>query len=129
MHSIAFRLVPGEWAIARLPAAAPLPDWALLPGAFVALVRTAEELSIVAPAAFTPVDLPSVETGWSLLQLQGPFAFSETGILASFASPLAEAGIALFAVSTFNTDYLLLKTATLPAALRALAAAGHRLET
>ncbi len=129
MHSIAFRLVPGEWAIARLPAAAPLPDWALLPGAFVALVRTAEELSIVAPAASTPADLPSVETGWSLLQLQGPFAFSETGILASFASPLAEAGIALFAVSTFNTDYLLLKTATLPAALRALAAAGHRLET
>ena len=129
MHSIAFRLVPGEWAIARLPAAAPLPDWALLPGAFVALVRTAEELSIVAPAASTPAVLPSVETGWSLLQLQGPFAFSETGILASFASPLAEAGIALFAVSTFNTDYLLLKTAILPAALRALAAAGHRLET
>lgn len=129
MHAIAFRLVPGEWAIARLPAAAPLPDWALLPGAFVALVRTAEELSIVAPAASTPADLPSVETGWSLLQLQGPFAFSETGILASFASPLAEAGIALFAVSTFNTDYLLLKTATLPAALRALAAAGHQFET
>ena len=129
MHAIAFRLVPGEWAIARLPAAAPLPDWALLPGAFVALVRTAEELSIVAPAASTPANLPSVETGWSLLQLQGPFAFSETGILASFASPLAEAGIALFAISTFNTDYLLLKTATLPAALRALAAAGHRLET
>lgn len=128
MKPIAFRLVPGEWAIARLPAAAPLPAWALLPGAFVAFVRTPEELSIVAPAASVPADLSSVETGWSLLQLQGPFAFSETGILASFATPLAGAGIALFAVSTFNTDYLLLKTATLPTALNALAAAGHRLD-
>ena len=51
MKSVTFRLVPGEWAIARLPAAAPLPAWALLPGAFVAFVRTNEELSIVAPAA------------------------------------------------------------------------------
>ena len=79
----------------------------------------------MAPVAAIPTDQEPVERGWNLLKLHGPLAFTETGILASFAAPLAKAGIAIFVVSTFDTDYVLVKTATLDGAVRALAEAGH----
>lgn len=126
MPSHLFSILPGEWAIARLAPDAPIPAWATAPAGFLSVTRTADELSVVAPAAAVPGEVRA-ENGWALLQLRGPFAFDQTGILASFAGPLAEAGIALFALSTFDTDYLLVKRARLPSALDALRAAGHRL--
>lgn len=119
-----FSVCPGEWAIAKLASAAPIPDWALRGGGFTSATRTARELSIVAPAADVPADILA-ERGWALLQLQGPFAFDQTGILASFAAPLAAAGIGIFALSTYDTDYLLVKAMDLDRAIRALEAAGH----
>ena len=65
------------------------------------------------------------EKEWAALQLQGPFPFSLTGVLASFLQPLAEAGVSAFALSTYDTDYVLVKLEQLPAALAALHAAGH----
>ena len=124
MNPQRFTLLTGEWAIARLAPDSPLPPWALAPAAFIAIARTAHELSIVAPATAPPPDVRA-ERGWSVLQLQGPFAFDQTGILASFAAPLAAADVGIFAVSTFDTDYVLVKTAQLAAALAALRAAGH----
>ena len=119
-----FSVLSGEWAIAQFEPQAPIPTWALAAATFLSLTRTAEELSIVAPAAVVPAEVRA-ERGWALLQLHGPFAFDQTGILASFAVPLAEAGVGIFALSTFDTDYVLVKTAQLAGALAALLAAGH----
>ena len=71
------------------------------------------------------VDGVRAEKGWVGLKLEGPFPFTMTGVLASFLQPLAEAGIPVFAVSTFNTDYVLIKRADLERAVKALAEAGH----
>jgi hypothetical protein len=121
-----FAIVSGEWAVARLAPDAPLPAWAQAPAEFLSVTRTPAELSIAAPAAQVPTGVRA-ERGWALLRLEGPFAFDQTGVLASVAAPLADAGISLFALSTFDTDYLLVKAVQLPAALAALRAAGHRL--
>ena len=67
------------------------------------------------------------QAGWRALAVRGPLAFELTGVLASLASPLAEAGVPIFALSTFDTDYLLVPGERLEAALAALEAAGHRL--
>jgi uncharacterized protein len=127
MKSQRFSVHPGEWAIAKLAADAPVPVWALSCSGFSSVTRTGRELSIVAPAVKMPRDIQA-ERGWALIQLQGPFAFDQIGILASFATPLAEAGIGFFALSTYDTDYLLVKAEAIDQAIRALVTAGHSLE-
>jgi hypothetical protein len=108
--------------VCRLPPGAPVP-----PGhGFFSVTRTPHEVSIVCPAGAEPAGA-RVETGWALLEFAGPFAFDETGILASVLVPLAEARIGIFALSTFDTDWLLLPAAHLEAALAALTAAGHQI--
>jgi len=67
-----------------------------------------------------------VERGWVALKLEGPFPFSMTGVLASFLEPLAEAKIPVFAISTFDTDYVFVKREDLEQAKKTLAAAGHQ---
>ena len=121
-----FSHVEGTWAVARLGPGDAIPPWALGVTGFVSITRTHDELSIVCPAASVPPDVRA-ETGWALLELHGPFPFSQVGVLASFASPLAASDISLFAVSTFDTDYILVKSAQVEAACIALVAAGHTL--
>jgi len=89
-------------------------------------VRTADELSIVCSEdrALSDVAEVRVERGWTAIRLQGPFPFSLTGVLTSFLQPLADAKIPIFAISTFDTDYVLVKRLDLPRALIALHAAG-----
>jgi len=93
------------------------------------VVRTREELSIVYSEDVClgdPMpDAAPVERGWLALKLEGPFPFSMTGVLASFLEPLAEARIPIFAISTFDTDYVLIKRENLERAVAALGAAGH----
>ncbi len=93
------------------------------------MLRTQDELSIVcAEDACTPDRIPDgapVERGWVALKLEGPFPFSMTGVLASFLQPLAEAKIPIFAMSTFDTDYVLIKRQNLEQAVSELAAAKH----
>jgi hypothetical protein len=114
---------PGEYAVCHLDADEPLPHW--LPSApFWTATRAADELSIICPAAAVPPDT-SHESGWRLLRMVGPFPFDVTGVLESVLEPLASAGIAILANSTFNTDYLLVKATSLPPAVVALRAAGH----
>jgi hypothetical protein len=115
-----------ELAVSRLPPDAPIPDWATR-GAFHALTRTPAELSIVCSADDVPPDVRT-EKGWRCFRLAGPIAFAETGVLSSIAAPLAEAGIGIFAISTFDTDYVLVPGRQLDAAVRALEAAGHRVK-
>ena len=119
-------LLPAPMAVCRLAAGAPVPDWAT--GELCSITHTAEELSIVCPAKRVPEGVRS-EGGWRCLKVRGPLAFEETGVLAALASPLAEEGVPIFALSTFDTDYLLVPTDQLAAAIGALGAAGHRLHT
>ena len=107
----------------RLASDAPFPSWAL-EGGFFGVVRTREELSIVCLEDRAP-DGAVAERGFVALKLEGPFPFSMTGVLASFLQPLAEAQVAIFAISTFDTDYVLIKRENLEQAVVALTAAGH----
>jgi len=100
-----------------------IPEWAQS-GGFFSVTRTAEELSIVCEESSVP-DSIRTDRDWVALKLEGPFPFSLTGVLSSFLTPLAEQGISIFAVSTFDTDYVLVKRETLDAATRVLRDAGH----
>jgi hypothetical protein len=116
-------VLPGAIAICRLARKSAVPDWALR-GSFFSLTSTTDELSIVCPESQVPSTVPH-ENDWACLKLEGPFPFSETGILLSFVQPLSERAIPIFAISTFDTDYVLVKRAWLEKALEALKIAGH----
>jgi hypothetical protein len=116
-------LLPERFAISRLAADSPIPAWATQ-GPFFSVTRTGDELSIVTELSLVPVGVQS-QPGWRALRVRGPFVLSEIGVLAALATPLAEAKISLFAVSTFDTDYLLVASETLPAAIAALERVGH----
>src|SRR5713226_4878135 len=116
-------LLPERFAISRLDADAPIPAWATK-GPFFSVTRTGDELSIVTELSLVPIGVQS-QSGWRVLKVHGPFVLSEIGVLAALATPLAEARVSLFAVSTFDTDYLLVASETLPAAIAALERAGH----
>ena len=112
-------------AVCQLAAGSPVPEWALAQG-FFCVTQTAEELSIVCAESRMPAGV-RVERDWVALKLEGPFPFAMTGVLTSFLQPLADAGVPIFVVSTFDTDYVLMKRDRLEVALKALGAAGHEL--
>jgi uncharacterized protein len=118
-------LVSGDLAICRLDAQAPIPAWA--GGSFYSITRTPDELSIVCDQRNVPDGIPC-ERGWRALRVRGQLDFALTGVLASLAAPLADAGISLFVISTFDTDYVLVKEINLRQALAALEKAGHIIE-
>lgn len=116
-------LLPETFAVCRLPAGAALPPWATS-GSLYAVTRTADELSIVCVQTQVP-DGVVCQPGWRCLQVAGPLDFALTGVLASLAGPLAAAGVSIFAISTYDTDYLLLPGSALAGAVTALRNAGH----
>ena len=118
-------LLADTFSVSRLAHDAPVPAWATTAPVF-SVTRTADELSIVAPESITPADVHA-ERGWRALKLEGPFDFALTGVLASVLQPLAESRVSIFAISTFDTDYVLVRSETLDAATSALRAAGHRI--
>ena len=124
-HPLKFRWIDGSFAVCRLPADAALPDWALS-GVVTSVTRTADELSIVCPQENVPAEVKA-DKEWTCFKLEGPFPFSLTGVLASFINPLAENGVPIFAIATFDTDYVLVKNEFRGAALEALQQAGHEL--
>lgn len=123
MIRLRFSLLPGRYDVLRLPPDAEVPVGVLVPP-FHSVTRTRSELSIVCPDGAVP-DGAKAERGWAVLVLEGPFPFELNGILASILVPLAEAGVGVFALSTFDTDWVLVKQEKLETALEALAAAGH----
>jgi len=113
-----------ELAICRLQPGAGIPDWAR--GAVPLHVsHTPEETSLVCPASLLPVAGVRCESGFVAIEVAGPLEFALTGILASMAAPLADAGVSIFAISTFDTDYVLVREADVARARRALESAGH----
>src|SRR4051794_29230152 len=119
-----FRLtvLPDAYAICRLDADAAIPTWATASG-FFSITRTTEELSIVCLQSLVP-DGIKCERDWRCFKLAGPIPFTTVGVLASLVAPLAEVGISVFAISTFDTDYLLVKETALSKASEALRQAG-----
>ena len=117
-------LLPDVLAVCRLPGGAAAPRW--LDGEiFASVTRMPEETSVVCRAEVVPPDV-RVEAGWRALRVAGPLDFALTGVLLSLLEPLAAAGVSVFALSTFDTDVVLVHEAALDGALAALADAGHR---
>ena len=126
MTSLDLQLLAGTYAVSRLSPDEPAPEWAR--GELLALVRTPDELSIISAADSVPAAIRS-ERGWRVLRVAGPLDFSLVGILATLSGALARADVALFSLSTFDTDHLLVRERDLQRALRALESEGHRVAT
>jgi len=113
-------------AICRLEKDGGIPGWAL-GGKFVSITRTSEELSVVCPQIQVPEEVKR-DAGWRCLKVEGPLDLSATGVLASFVTPLAWEGISVFALSTYDTDYLLVKEENLEKTVKVLAQKGHQVQ-
>jgi uncharacterized protein len=116
-------VLPNTFAVSRLAAQDPIPGWAS-GGELIAITRTPEELSIVCNQDVVPRDVAS-ERGWRCLRVAGELDFALVGVLVSVLRPLAEAAIPVLAVSTFLTDYILIKAGDLERAVTALREAEH----
>jgi hypothetical protein len=120
-------LMKDRVAVCRLAPDEKVPVWAVSGGRFTSVTRTLEELSVVCAANAVPLGT-KCETGWRIFKIEGPLDFALTGILVSVAKPLADAGVSIFALSTYDTDYVMVKEQNVEKALRALEAAGHRVK-
>jgi hypothetical protein len=119
-------VLPLRLAVCTLPPDAVVPDWATA-GEFFSVTRTQDELSVICPEALVPAGV-TARGDWACLKVEGPFDFTVTGVLASLAPPLAAAEVPCLTVATYETDYLLVKSADLPAAIAALKEAEHRVD-
>jgi uncharacterized protein len=124
-RQLEFSVLPGQFVVARLAPNAPLPSWATQ-GWFFSITCTNDELSIVCAADEVPPAFRD-RLRWRAFKVRGPMALSEVGILASLATPLAEANISVFVISTFETDYLLVNSEQVRQAIEALHKAGHKI--
>ena len=118
-------LLPGRFAISRLAPRAAVPEWATQES-FSSITRTGEELSIIAEHSLVPAEVQA-QSSYRVLKVHGPFVLTEIGVLSALASALAEAGLSLLAISTFDTDYLLVASETISAAITALESRGHKI--
>ena len=125
-HHLNLSVVDGIFAVCKLSADATIPAWATA-GHFFSITRTADELSIVCDQDAIPEGVIG-ERGWRCLRIAGTMPFSVVGVLALLTSPLAEAGISVFAVSTFETDYLFVKAEDLERAVDVLRRRGHSIQ-
>ena len=118
--------VAGRFAVCKLPPGSAVPAW-VTAGDVFSVTRTVEELSVVCRQEMVPSGTQA-EVGWRCLRVAGAMPFNLVGVLASLTAPMARAGVGVFAVSTFDTDYLLVKQADFPKAVAALRGAGHVVE-
>jgi len=115
-------ILPEPLAVCRLAPDAALPSW--IRGSFTSITRTADELSIVCDDAAVPADVKA-ERNWRALKLEGPIPFEMTGVAAALLAPLAEARISVFLISTYDTDYLLVRAENFGRAIEVLRSAGY----
>jgi len=123
MSGLNLSLLDGDYSVCRLDSKATPPPWATQ-GNFYSVSHSAEELSVVCESGLVPT-ATKAEHGWKVLKVAGPLDFNLTGILVELTNPLAQAGIPVFAISTFDTDYLLVRAADLNGAMTVLTDAGH----
>ena len=120
MRAIELELLPENLGVARLEPHAPVPHWAAGVEGFCSITRTDTELSVVCGEAAIPPEVKA-QRGFACLRVVGPLDFSEIGILSTLTTVLARAGISVFTVSTYDTDYLLLQRERVEDAIAALA--------
>ena len=125
-NSLTLAFLPDRYAVCRLGADDAVPDWAYSRG-FVSITRTPDELSIVCLQDSVPPDV-TCRRGWRCLRVEGPLDFAQTGVLASLAGPLADAGVPVFVISTYDTDYLLVSEPQATLTVDVLTSAGHRIK-
>ena len=116
--------LPYDLAVCKVSSVADLD----LHGDFYFIGKTDEEISLVCPTAVAPAHTTHRENGWKGFRIQGELDFSLIGILSRLSSLLAENGIGIFAVSTYNTDYILVKEKHFAKALKVLAAHGYTID-
>src|SRR5437879_4019734 len=121
-YPLSLLVLDGTFAVCRLGPDAMVPSWASA-GDFFSITRTADEMSVVCPESAVPEGV-RCEGGWRCFRVAGTMDFYLIGVLASLVSPLAEAGVSVFALSTFDTDYLLVKEADFEQAKAVLRQAG-----
>jgi hypothetical protein len=126
LRKLTLKILPNRLAVCRLDADAPLPGW-VDESDFSSITRTEKELTIVCDEVLVASGTTS-ETGWRCIEVEGPLDFSEIGIVFSLTQPLAESGVAVFLISTFDTDYLMVKEKDLAEAIDVLTNAGHQVK-
>ena len=122
LETLTFTVLPDNLAVCRLESSAIIPQWAYQ-GSFISITTTQEELSIVCQAENVPVEIVCVKN-WRALKIVAELDFALVGILAAISTTLAQAGISIFAISTYNTDYILVQEKHLDLALQTLLKAG-----
>ena len=121
------QLLPDVLSVCRLDASDES-DLSAASGLF-SVTRTEDELSVVCAQEEAPPSAREVSDDWRALKVRGPLDHSAVGVLAGLAGPLADAGVPLFPLATYDTDYVLVRQPDLERALSALAAAGHQVES
>ena len=128
MTPLLLTVIEARLAVCRLEASSRVPAWVDRAGDFVSFTRTSDELSIVCDMDVVPRGVP-MEGPWRAFKVQGPLVMTLIGVVAALANPLADAGISIFAISTYDTDYVLVHEPDLDAAIEALVGAGHTVQT
>ncbi|SHK25281.1 hypothetical protein SAMN02745163_03495 [Clostridium cavendishii DSM 21758] len=115
---LTMKLLEEKYGVCRLEKEAIIPEWASR-DEFFSITKTSDELSIVCLERDIPMDTVC-ERGWRILKIEGPLDFSLIGIMASISSILAQKGISIFAISTYDTDYILVKNTDVDNAVETL---------
>jgi hypothetical protein len=126
VEKLEVEIIKGEYAIIKLDQNSALPNF-ISTGGFFTILKSKSEISVICESAIIPKDFAciKIDGGWALMKLVGPFDFDQTGILASFLRPLAQANIGILAISSFDTDYVLVKTRNFEKAKAALASQNY----
>ncbi|KKH95999.1 amino acid-binding protein [Methanosarcina sp. 1.H.T.1A.1] len=126
-NKLTLSVLEGRFGICKLETGSEIPEW-VYGSSFLSVTQTPEELSVVCQERSIPENIPAgalVEKGWSCLKVEGPLDFGLTGILAGISTALADNGISIFAVSTYDTDYILVRETDMENAIRALEEVGY----
>ncbi len=126
MLELTLTVLPQKYAVCRLDPNGPIPYWALLGDDFISLTRTKVELSVACLQENVPQDIKA-SRGWRCARVEGTFELDLPGVHVSLAIPLAQAGISILAIATYETDHLLIKEEILERAMQVLREAGHHI--
>lgn len=124
-HALELTVLPDTYGVCRLNPSEGIPEWAVK-SPFFSVTRTAQELSVVTLSRDIPAEVLA-ELDWRVIGVLGPLDFNMTGVLASLATPLAQGGVPIFVISTYDTDYILVKDKMLEGACHLLTGQGHQI--
>lgn len=125
VNPLILSILKDKFIVCRIESFKQIPD-TILQSHFYSITKTADEISVVCPEEFLP-DESTCERNWKCFKIHGPLDFSQTGIIASMTTPLAAAGISVFAFSTYDTDYIMVKDVDVELAIAALTQSGHEI--